>query len=128
MTTDTDRAALTTLAVLPADEIERLPWLPVPTCPGVEEKTLWQFGDFVQALVRYAPGSSSPGGPHLAAHHHIWVVSGTCTLAGRRLGAGSYVHVPPGAEHPIAEVGPDGCVMLHMHRPHPPKEAQRLLR
>ncbi len=60
MTTDTDRAALTTLAVLPADEIERLPWLPVPTCPGVEEKTLWQFGDFVQALVRYAPGSSSP--------------------------------------------------------------------
>ena len=126
MSTDTDRAALTSLAALPADEVERLPWVPVPACPGVEEKTLWQFGDFVHALVRYSPGSGSPGRPHLAAHHHIGVVSGSCSLAGRQLGAGSYAHVPPGAEHGISEVGPDGCMVLQMHRPHPPQEAQQL--
>jgi hypothetical protein len=126
MGTSTDRVALTSLNVLPADEIQQLPWLPVPACAGVDEKTLWQFGDFVHALVRYAPGSSSPGRPHLAAHHHIWVVSGRCTLAGRRLGAGSYVHVPPGAEHGIDDVGTDGCVVLHLHRPHPPQEAEAL--
>lgn len=124
MSTDSDRAALADLAVLPADEVERLPWLPVPACPGVVEKTLWQFGDFVVALVRYSPGSGSPGRPHLAAHHHIWVVSGTAALAGRRLEAGSYVHVPPGVEHGVGEVGPDGWVILQMHRPHPPQEAE----
>jgi len=126
MTTDTDRIALSRLAVLTAEEVEQLPWLPVPTCPGVEEKTLWQFGDFVHALVRYSPGSSSPGRPHLAAHHHVWVVSGACTLAGRRLPAGSYAHVPPGTEHGVHDVGPDGCVLLQMHRPHPPHEADLL--
>ena len=126
MSIDTDRMALTTLAVLPAQEIERLPWTPVPACPGVSEKTLWQFGDFVHALVRYLPGASSPGRPHLAAHHHLWVVSGSCTLARRRLGPGSYVHVPPGAEHGVRDVGEDGCVLLQLHRPHPPQEADLL--
>jgi len=124
MSTDTDRAALTTLALLPADEVQRLPWVPVPACPGVDEKTLWQFGDFVVALVRYSPGSSSPGRGHLVAHHHIWVVSGSCTMAGRRLEAGSYGHVPPGVEHGVREVGPEGCVILQIHRPHPPQEAE----
>jgi glyoxylate utilization-related uncharacterized protein len=126
MTTEADRAALTTMSVLPADEVERLPWVPIPACPGVDEKTLWQFGDFVVALVRYAPGSSTPGRGHLVAHHHIWVVSGSCSLAGRRLDAGSYVHVPPDAEHSVGEVGPEGCTLMQMHRPHPPQEAELL--
>ncbi|HET7689987.1 MAG TPA: hypothetical protein VFK41_06400, partial [Nocardioidaceae bacterium] len=92
----------------------------------VEEKTLWRFGDFVVALIRFSPGSGSPGRPHLAAHHHVWVVSGSCTFAGRELTAGSYVHVPPRTEHEVREVGPEGCVLLQMHRPHPPREADRL--
>jgi hypothetical protein len=126
MTTETDRAALTTMSVLPADEVERLPWAQVPACPGVDEKTLWQFGDFVVALLRYSPGSGTPGRGHLAAHHHIWVVSGSCSLAGRRLEAGSYAHVPPGAEHAVGEIGPEGCTLMQMHRPHPPQEAELL--
>ena len=126
MMTEADRAALSTMSVLPADEVERLPWVPVPACPGVDEKTLWKVGDFVVALLRYSPGSSTPGRGHQAAHHHIWVVSGSCLLAGRRLEAGSYVHVPPGAEHSVGEVGPDGCTLMQMHRPHPPQEAELL--
>ena len=121
-----DRAAVEALLVLPADEIEATRWEPVPGCPGVIEKTLWRFGAFTQALVHYDSGASSPGRPHLAAHHHIWVVSGTAEIAGRTLGAGSYLHVPPQVTHPIKGVGPDGCTVLQMHRPHAPREADRL--
>ena len=58
MSTDTDRAALTSMSVLSADVVERLVG-PGPGVPGVEEKTLWRFGDFVVALIRYSPGSAA---------------------------------------------------------------------
>jgi hypothetical protein len=47
-------------------------------------------------------------------------------FAGVRLTAGSYAHVPPGVSHPATDVGPDGCVLMQMHRPHPPREAEQL--
>lgn len=109
--------ALDALLVLDPIEIAQLPWQAVPGCPGVREKELWRFGDFVHALIRYEPGSSTPGRPHLAAHHHIWTVSGNATIGGRPLVTGSYVHVPPGVEHPVRDVGPDGCTLLQVHRP-----------
>ena len=117
MSTDTDRVALTSMSVLSADVVERLVG-PGPGVPGVEEKTLWRFGDFAVALIRYSPGSGSLGRGHLAAHHHIWVVSGSCTLAGRRLRPVVRPR-PPGAEHAVGEVGPEGCTPIQMHRPHP---------
>jgi quercetin dioxygenase-like cupin family protein len=120
------REALDGLYSVDAQHIDELPWEAVPECPGVHQKTLWRFGDFVQALVRYQPGSSTPGAPHLAAHHHIWVVSGAATMAGRRLVAGSYMHVPPGVLHTVEAVGSDGFTILQMHRPHPPREAEFL--
>lgn len=125
-TTGAEQAALDSLLALNPMEIDLLPWEPVPDCPGVSEKVLWHLGTFVQALVRYEPGASSPGEPHLAAHHHIWVVSGAATIAGRRLVTGSYLHVPPGVVHRITDVGPEGCTLLQMHRPHPMQEAERL--
>lgn len=126
MVTMSSRDSLEVLYALNPQEVDGLPWEPVEGCPGVHEKTLWRLGGFAQALIRYQPGSSSPGEPHLAAHHHIWVVSGAATIAGRRLLAGSYLHVPPGAQHPVADVGPEGCTLLQMHRPHPPREAEQL--
>lgn len=122
-----NREALESLYAVDPEQIDELPWEPVTRCPGVHEKTLWRFGDYVQALIRYQPDASTPGAPHLAAHHHIWVVSGAATVAGRRLVAGSYVHVPPGAHHPVCDVGPEGCTILQMHRPHPPREAESLV-
>jgi mannose-6-phosphate isomerase-like protein (cupin superfamily) len=122
--TKNDQMALDMLRVLDADEIERLPWMPVSGCEGVYEKRLWRFDSFVQALLRFEPGGVAPGRPHLAAHHHMWVVSGEATIAGRRLTPGSYVHVPPGVHHRVEDVGPHGCVVLQMHRPHAPQEAE----
>ena len=127
MSVMSNREALETLYSVDADEIDKLPWEPVPRCPGVHEKTLWGLGDIVEALIRFQPNSTTPGVPHLAAHHHIWVVSGAARVAGRRLVAGSYMHVPPGTPHPVDDVGDDGCTMLQMHRPHAPSEAAWLL-
>lgn len=117
-----NRDALGSLVVLEPADIDRLPWQPVTGCPGVEEKELWRFDDFVHALIRLAPGASTPGRPHLAADHHIWVISGTATIAGRSIAPGSYAHVPSATAHPI-DAGPQGCTLLQMHRPHPPREA-----
>ena len=117
--------ALSAMYCLDAQSVDELSWENVAHCDGVEQKVLWWLGDFVQALLRYSPGATTPGVPHLAAHHHIWIVSGTVTIAGRPLGQGSYLHVPPGVAHP-ATSGQDGCTMLQMHRPHPPSEASRL--
>jgi hypothetical protein len=121
-------SAVHDLHVLDAGQIDALPWRPVSGCRGVEEKVLWNLGGFTQALIRYAPGSTTPGEPHLAAHHHVWVHSGEITFAGARLTAGSYVHVPPGAAHAGTDVGPSGCTLVQMHRPHPPREAEIMAR
>jgi hypothetical protein len=122
-----NREALEALYSVDPHQIDELPWEPVPRCPGVHEKTLWRFGDIVEALIRFQPNATTPGVPHLAAHHHIWVVSGAARVAGRRLVAGSYMHVPPGARHPVDEVGDEGFTILQMHRPHAPSEADSLL-
>lgn len=124
LATETD--ALSSLHVLDAHQVESLAWTAVAGCPGVEQKVLWRLGGFTQALIRYAAGAGTPGAPHLAAHHHVWVYSGEITFAGRRLSAGSYAHVPPGVAHPAGEVGAEGCTLLQMHRPHPPREAELL--
>ena len=119
-----DREALERIYCVDAHQIDELPWEPVPRCPGVQEKTLWRFGDSVVALIRYQPHASTPGAPHLTAHHHIWVVSGAAVVAGRWLGSGSYVHVPPGGRHRVDNVGPHVCTILQIHRPHPPRETE----
>ncbi len=120
------REALESLLALNPVEIDLLPWRQVDGYPGVFEKVLWRFGDYVQALIRYEPGAGTPGEPHLVAHHHIWVVSGAATIARRRLVAGSYMHVPPGVVHRVEDVGPEGATLLQMHRPHAPLEAEVL--
>lgn len=108
---------LNTMLTMQPIEIDELPWQPVPTCPGVRVQDLWRFGDIHYALISYAPGSSTPGKPHTGARHHIWVVSGSATIAGQRIVAGSYVYVPPGTTHPIGDIPAEGCLLLQMHRP-----------
>jgi ChrR-like protein with cupin domain len=110
-----DPEAASGLRLLSPSGIDRLPWLSVPGCPGVAEKELWRSGDLVHALIRFAPGSRTPGRPHLVADHHIWVIEGTATIGGRQVVAGSYVHVPPTMEHPIESTDPEGCTILQLH-------------
>jgi len=112
-------AVLDTLLTLSPNDIGHLPWWPVPDCPGVAAKDLWRSGNLHDALISYEPGAGTPGPAHAGAHHHIWVISGSVSIAGRRVVAGSYVYVPPGTAHPIADTGPEGCLLLQMHRPLP---------
>jgi quercetin dioxygenase-like cupin family protein len=112
-----DARTLDSMLFLDRAAIELLPWEPVPDCPGVYDKELWRDGDFVHALIRYEPGATSPGRPHLAAHHHLWVISGSARIGGRSLTAGSYAHIPPDMAH-RARAGPHGCVLLQLHLPH----------
>jgi hypothetical protein len=113
-------AASNGLLVLNPAGLDRLPWRPVQNCPGVQEKELWRSSDGVHALIRYEPGSRTPGHAHQIADHHIWVVSGAATIGGRPVAAGSYVHVPATTEHPIQDVGPGGCTILQLHHRYPP--------
>ena len=124
--TRSGHASLEELSALDPTDIDRLPWRPVAGCSGAYQKVLWQLGGFTEALIRFAPGACTEGRPLLAAHEHIWVLSGAATIAGRRLGAGSYLHVPPGVAHRVEAVGAEGCTLLQMHRPHAPVEAARL--
>lgn len=112
-----------TLVLRDPAEIEQIPWLPVPGCPGVQEKELWRSADMVHALIRYAPGSRTSGVAHRVADHHIWVVAGNATIAGRPVTAGSYVHVPPTVDHPIDGIGPEGCTLLQLHHLYRPNAA-----
>jgi quercetin dioxygenase-like cupin family protein len=78
---------------------------------------MWRSGEMHDALIAYQPGAGTPGPPHPGAHHHIWVIAGSASVAGRRVVAGSYVYVPPDTAHRIDDVGPEGCTLFQMHRP-----------
>jgi ChrR Cupin-like domain len=112
-----EQAGSDTIQIRGPAEIDWLPWAEVPGCPGVRVTELWRSGDVHDALIAYQPGASTPGPSHPSAQHHIWVISGSASIAGRRVVAGSYVYVPPDTAHPITEVGPEGCTLLQMHRP-----------
>lgn len=108
------------LLMLSPAVIDQIAWRDVQGCPGVKAKELWHHGALVHALIAYGPGASTPGAPHPYADHYIWVISGAATIAGERITAGSYVHVPPGVIHPIGDVGREGCVLLQLHASRPP--------
>jgi quercetin dioxygenase-like cupin family protein len=104
--------------VSPEDFAHR-PSQPVPGCDGVSSTVLWRDAGGVAALIVYQPLAHTPGPPHARAAQHIWVASGQALIDGQWLPAGSYVHVPAGAVHPIAAGGADGCVLLQVHIPTP---------
>jgi len=114
MTTHTGQPAPTIPAVLDPIPIESLPWRPVAGRAGVRTKELWRSAEAVCSLVTCDPGASTAGPPHPFADHHIWVTDGLAIVAGRRVAAGSYVHVPPDTAHPVTG-GEQGCTLLQVH-------------
>jgi quercetin dioxygenase-like cupin family protein len=114
------------LRVLDRAAIDAMEWEPRPGQEGVAQKILWRSGDVVVGLLRFAPGASEPGHAHHAAHHHIWVVQGSATIAGQPLREGSYAYVPPGVVHETTDVGADGLTLLYTYRPlEPPVSHER---
>ncbi|MCU0266939.1 MAG: hypothetical protein MUC45_12660 [Actinomycetia bacterium] len=118
-----ERNDLGILRLLSTAEIEAIPWEPLHDLPGVTHKILWRSGDITLGLIHLDPGASEPGPPHYAAHHHFFVVQGTCSIAGRPLAAGSYAYIPPETEHPTTDVGPEGATVFFTYRPLGPKQA-----
>jgi mannose-6-phosphate isomerase-like protein (cupin superfamily) len=112
--------------VLDPREVAALPWRPFAGLPGVRDRVLWQdpVGKNVAGLLHLDPEASVP--PHLHRHatHQLWVVSGSCTIDGRTLDAGSYVLVPAGRSHGIEQVGRAGCLLLYLYvHQGPPRQA-----
>jgi uncharacterized RmlC-like cupin family protein len=105
------------LLVRRASDIATEAWENLRDVPGVWQKILWRSGDVTIGLIRVDPGAEKPAHVHHGAHHHIWMVSGECTMVGHRLDAGSYIYIPPGVEHEVSDVGPDGCVFFYTYRP-----------
>lgn len=68
-------------------------------------------------LIRVDAGAEKAAHVHHGAHHHIWVVSGSATMLGEPLTAGSYVYIPPGVRHEVAAVGPEGVTFFYTYRP-----------
>lgn len=102
-----------TEVLVPADEIAAMPWHAVRSEPGIHERSLWSGDGQVSGVMRFAPGASMAEHVHDDHGHHVWVVEGTIAVNGRRLGPGSYAHVPPGVAHEVA-AGPDGCMLFYV--------------
>ena len=117
MPTHTTQAA--TGFVLDAAAIDGLPWEPLPGL-DVVHKVLWRSGDSMAGLMRLEPGQAIESHAHRRAHHHVWIVEGTCSIGGRPVAASTYAHVPAGEDHAIADVGADGCSFLYLYRQDPP--------
>lgn len=105
------------LLVATADEVASMEWETQTELPGVLHKVLWQSGDVEVGLMRIEPGAVNPEHTHHAAHHHILVLEGECTMVGKHVGPGSYVYVPPMVPHGVTDVEADGCTFFYTYRP-----------
>jgi mannose-6-phosphate isomerase-like protein (cupin superfamily) len=105
------------LMVLHTEDVDALAWAPMPGQTGVWSKILWRSGDVAIGLIRVDAGAEKAAHVHHGAHHHIWIVSGSATMLGRALTAGSYVYIPPGVEHEVTGVGRDGITFFYTYRP-----------
>lgn len=106
--------------LLDSREVAALAWRPFTGRAGLYDRVLWQdpAGRSYAGLLHMDPGTSVPPHLHPRATHHLWVVSGSCTIDGRTLDGGSYVFVPACRMHGIPQVGRAGCVVfyLYLHR------------
>jgi quercetin dioxygenase-like cupin family protein len=105
------------IIVLDPREMAALPWRPFAGITGVRDRVLGQdpAGKSLAGLLHLDPGASVLPHIHLRATHHLWVVSGSCTIDGRTLDAGSYGFVPAGRSHGIEQVGRAGCLLFYLY-------------
>jgi mannose-6-phosphate isomerase-like protein (cupin superfamily) len=109
---DLGRVIVATSAALDAE-----PWTELRGIDGVAHKVLWQSGDVSIGLIRVEPGNHKPEHVHHAAHHHMLITRGSCSMLGTQVDAGSYVYVPPGVPHAVDDVGPEGVEFFYTYRP-----------
>ena len=101
--------------LLDAARIEDLPAKRLRGMEPTPSKLLWRSGDSVAGIMYVEPGQHLTLHRHRYAHHHAWVVEGRCEILGQALGAGSYVHIPPGVDHDVVAVGPEGATIFYLY-------------
>lgn len=103
--------------LLDGRDVAMLPWRAFAGGAGLRDRVLWRdpAGRTYAGLLHMDAGTSVPSHVHRHAVHHLWVVSGSCTINGRALGGGSYVFVPAGLEHGIQRAGRAGCVLFYLY-------------
>lgn len=100
--------------LLDADSIMQLPDRRLPGMEAAPSKLLWRSGDSVASLTSVEPGATLTLHRQRYAQHHAWVLEGSCTIMGRILGPGAYVHIPPGAGHDVVVAGPEGATIYYV--------------
>jgi mannose-6-phosphate isomerase-like protein (cupin superfamily) len=92
-------------------------WAQFRDSEGVQGKLFWE--DFrthsAAGLMHLNPGASVSPHSHRRNVHHLWIVSGSCRLDGKDVGAGSYQFVPAGVEHGIEAAGRRGCTIFYLY-------------
>ena len=103
--------------VLDPEEVAALPWRPFAGMSGLRDRVLWRdpVGKSLAGLLHLDPDARVLPHIHPRATHHLWVVSGSCTIDGQMLDAGSYGFVPAGRSHGIEQVGRAGCLLFYLY-------------
>ena len=111
----TMQSILPEAVVLDAAAVDGLSWRRLSGMGQARSKLVWRAGDSVAGVMEVDPHGVVPAHVHPGTHHHVWVLSGRCSILGSELGPGAYVHIPAGVEHSITGVGADGCRFFYLY-------------
>jgi quercetin dioxygenase-like cupin family protein len=101
--------------VLTADDVDALTEVSLGSIEGVAHRVVWQLGESMAGRM------TIDGGHHLGSHqhrrhaHHMWILDGHVEILGAFLGAGSYVHIPPGVLHDLDARATEGCTLFYVY-------------
>jgi mannose-6-phosphate isomerase-like protein (cupin superfamily) len=101
--------------VLTASDVAAVPGEPLGTIEGVTNRVLWTDGSSSAGWLTVAAGHQLGEHQHRANSHHLWILEGTAEVLGTVLGAGAYVHIPPGLAHDIDARASEGCRVFYLY-------------
>jgi hypothetical protein len=101
--------------ILDAAAIEQLPLETLGRIEGVVHKVLWRNDTSMAGVLTVEAGHRLGTHAHRVNHHHVWILGGSATVLGVRLGPGSYVHIPHGVEHDIDATDTEGCTVYYLY-------------
>ena len=101
--------------VLAARDVASVPGEALGTIEGVTNHTLWTDGSSSAGWLTVAAGHQLGEHQHRTNSHHLWILEGNAQILGSALGAGAYVHIPPGVTHDIDARATDGCRVFYLY-------------
>ncbi len=115
MTSSSTSSGAPVATVLAAANIGALEEQSLGDRDGVGRRIFFRDDTSEAGILRLAAGQRLGSHTHRENQHHMWVLDGEAKIAGSRLGAGSYVHVPAGVEHDIDATTTDGCKVFYLY-------------